>query len=99
MLDDHRRKAVATIEDFGHRASLPSASLPSYPVTLTRPPGVKVFASGAGGGWADVSGSRGGPASRLVLYPHRRGEGCCYNKNYRIDKIDFNGYYSINAER
>jgi len=37
MLDDHRRKAVATIEDFGHRASLPSASLPSYPVTLTKP--------------------------------------------------------------
>src|SRR6516165_5665243 len=36
MLDDHRRKAVATIGDFGHRASLPSASLPSHPVTLTK---------------------------------------------------------------
>jgi hypothetical protein len=35
MLDDHRGKAVAAIGDFGHRASLPSASLPSYPVTLT----------------------------------------------------------------
>src|SRR3984893_18138912 len=37
MLDDHRGKAVAAIGDFGHRASLPSASLPSYPVTLTKP--------------------------------------------------------------
>src|SRR6516165_7134480 len=37
MLDDHRRKAVAAIGDFGHRASLPAASLRSYPVTLTRP--------------------------------------------------------------
>ena len=37
MLDDHRRKAVAAIGDFGHRASLPSASFPSYPVTLTKP--------------------------------------------------------------
>src|SRR6516162_334028 len=36
MLDDHRRKAVATIGGFGHRASLPSASLPSHPVTLTK---------------------------------------------------------------
>jgi hypothetical protein len=36
MLDDHRGKAVAAIADFGHRASLPSASLPSYPVTLTK---------------------------------------------------------------
>jgi hypothetical protein len=37
MLDDHRRKAVATVGDFSHRASLPAASLPSYPVTLTKP--------------------------------------------------------------
>ena len=37
MLDDYRRKAVAAIGDFGHRASLPAASLRSYPVTLTRP--------------------------------------------------------------
>src|SRR5436190_13775379 len=37
MLDDHRRKAVAVVGDFSHRASLPSASLPSYPVTLTKP--------------------------------------------------------------
>jgi hypothetical protein len=37
MLDDHRGKAVAAIGDFGHRASLPSASLPSYTVTLTTP--------------------------------------------------------------
>jgi hypothetical protein len=29
VLDDHRRKAVPTIGDFSHRASLPSASLPS----------------------------------------------------------------------
>src|SRR5947209_20378190 len=38
MLDDHRRKAVTAVGDFSHRASLPSASLPSYPVTLTKPP-------------------------------------------------------------
>jgi hypothetical protein len=37
MPDDPRRKAVATVGDFSHRASLPSASLPSYPVTLTTP--------------------------------------------------------------
>jgi hypothetical protein len=35
MLDDHRRKAVAAIGDFGHRASLPSASPPGYSVILT----------------------------------------------------------------
>jgi hypothetical protein len=29
-------KTVAAIGDFEHRASLPSASLPSYPVTLTK---------------------------------------------------------------
>jgi hypothetical protein len=34
MLDDHRRKAVAAVGDFGHRASLPSASFPSYPVNV-----------------------------------------------------------------
>jgi hypothetical protein len=28
---------VAAVGDFSHRASLPSASLPSYPVTLTKP--------------------------------------------------------------
>src|SRR5262245_13391512 len=39
MLDDHRRKAVAAVGDFGDRASLASASLPSYPVTLTKPTG------------------------------------------------------------
>ena len=38
MLYDHRRKAVATVGDFSHRASLISASLPSYPVTLTKLP-------------------------------------------------------------
>src|SRR6516164_6096236 len=37
MLDDHRRKAVLAVGDFGHRASLPSASLPDYPVKLTKP--------------------------------------------------------------
>ena len=37
MLDDRGRKAVAAVGDFSHRASLPSASLPSYPVTLTKP--------------------------------------------------------------
>jgi len=37
MLDDHRRKAVAAVGDFSHRASLPSASLPGYPVNLTKP--------------------------------------------------------------
>ena len=37
MLDDHRRKAVTAVGDFGHRASLPSAALPSYPITLTKP--------------------------------------------------------------
>ena len=31
MLDDHRRKAVAAIGDFRHRASLPAASLSGYP--------------------------------------------------------------------
>jgi hypothetical protein len=36
MLDDRWRKAVAAIGDFGHRASLPSDLLPSYPVTLTK---------------------------------------------------------------
>jgi hypothetical protein len=34
MLDDHRRKAVAAVGDFSHRASLPSASL------LTKPTGM-----------------------------------------------------------
>src|SRR5207248_9160094 len=37
MLDDHRRKAGAPVGKFSHRASLPSASLPGYPVTLTKP--------------------------------------------------------------
>ena len=35
MLDDRRRKAVAAIGDLDHRASLPLASLPGYPVILT----------------------------------------------------------------
>jgi len=30
VLDDHRRKAVATVRDFSHRASLPVVSLPSH---------------------------------------------------------------------
>jgi hypothetical protein len=30
VLDDHRRKAVAAIRDFSHRASLPAVSLPSH---------------------------------------------------------------------
>src|SRR6516225_4633706 len=38
MLDDRWRKPVAAVGDFGHRASLPSASLPNYPVKLTQPP-------------------------------------------------------------
>src|SRR5215831_3503124 len=37
MLDDRWRKAVSAVGDFSHRASLPSASLPSYPITLTKP--------------------------------------------------------------
>ena len=37
MLDDHRRKAVAAIGDSDHRASLPSALLPSHAVTQTKP--------------------------------------------------------------
>jgi hypothetical protein len=45
MLGDHRRKAVAAIGDFGHRASLPAASLPSYPVTLTKSPRRRATAS------------------------------------------------------
>jgi len=28
VLDDHRRKVMAAIGDFSHRANLPSASLP-----------------------------------------------------------------------
>src|SRR5262245_9581575 len=38
MLDDRWRKAVAAVGDFSHRASLPSAPLPTYRVTLTTPP-------------------------------------------------------------
>jgi hypothetical protein len=30
---------VAAVGDFSHRASLPAASLPSYPVILTKPRG------------------------------------------------------------
>ena len=37
MLDDRRWKAVPAIGNFGDRASLPSALLASYPVTLTTP--------------------------------------------------------------
>ena len=37
MLDDHRRKAMATVRNFSYRASLSSASLPGYPVNLTKP--------------------------------------------------------------
>jgi hypothetical protein len=37
MLDDHRRKAVAAVGYFSHRASLPSAALLGYPVILTKP--------------------------------------------------------------
>ena len=36
MLNDRRRKAVAAVGDFSHRASLAPASPPSYPVTLTK---------------------------------------------------------------
>jgi len=32
VLDDHRRKVMAAIGDFSHRANLPSASLPGYAV-------------------------------------------------------------------
>ena len=38
MLDNHRRKAVAAVRDFSHRASVAPAWLLSYPVTLTKPP-------------------------------------------------------------
>src|SRR5271155_646685 len=37
VLDNYRRKAVAAVGDFSHRASVPSASLPDYPVKLTKP--------------------------------------------------------------
>ena len=37
MLDDHRRKAVATVGDFSHRARLPLALLPRHQVILTKP--------------------------------------------------------------
>jgi hypothetical protein len=37
MLDDHWWKSVAAVGDFSHRASLSAASLPSYPVILTKP--------------------------------------------------------------
>jgi hypothetical protein len=37
MLDDNRRKAVATISEFGHSLSLPATLLPSHPVMLTKP--------------------------------------------------------------
>jgi hypothetical protein len=37
MLDDHWRKAVAAVGDFGHRPSLSSALPPGYPVKLTKP--------------------------------------------------------------
>ena len=36
VLDDHRRKVMAAIGDFSHRATLPSASLPGYPVKTDR---------------------------------------------------------------
>jgi len=36
----HWRKAVATVRDFSHRASLSAASLPSYQVILTKPTAV-----------------------------------------------------------
>ena len=37
MLHDHRRKAVATVGDFSHRARLPLALLPRHQVILTKP--------------------------------------------------------------
>ena len=43
MLDDRWRKAVAGVGDSSHRASLPSASLAGYPVTLTKPAGNIMF--------------------------------------------------------
>ena len=33
VLDDHRRKVMAAIGDFSHRANLPSALIPGYPLT------------------------------------------------------------------
>ena len=36
VLDYHRRKVMAAIGDFSHRANLPSASLPRYPVKTAR---------------------------------------------------------------
>jgi hypothetical protein len=37
MLNDHRRKAVAAVGDFGHRVSVPAAAPPNYLVILTKP--------------------------------------------------------------
>jgi hypothetical protein len=45
MLDDHRRKAVAAVRDFGHRTSLPWALSPGYPVKLTKPPAAEATIS------------------------------------------------------
>jgi hypothetical protein len=55
MLDDHRREAVAEIGDFGFRASLPSALLPSYPVTLTKRD-VEIFCTELGLSRNELSG-------------------------------------------
>ena len=32
VLDDHQRKVMAAIGDFSHRANLPSALIPGYPL-------------------------------------------------------------------
>jgi hypothetical protein len=37
VLDDNRRKTVAAIRNFSHRASVPATSLPSHIVILTMP--------------------------------------------------------------
>src|SRR5271169_4266355 len=61
MLGDRGGKAMAAIGDFGHRASLPSAALPSYPVTLTKPR--RLLAIDLGGGFetcATICASRRG---------------------------------------
>jgi len=67
MPDDHREKAVAARGDFGRRDRLPSASLPSYPVTLTRP----LFFTGGTGLPVNPGGGLGS-ADRGFRPPGRR---------------------------
>ena len=50
MLNDHRRKAVAAVGDFGHRVSVPAAAPPSYLVILTKPPWAQIGLTVVGNG-------------------------------------------------